>query len=88
MIFLFQQCVSTVIIVYIIISPLNSYLYIHWRRRERYGIMYVGKIIEGLVPNLSDPITCSFSDCRVRACVVCHSGAGRLGTLKYNSLRW
>ena len=30
MIFLFIQCVSTVIIVYIIISPLNSYLYIHW----------------------------------------------------------
>ena len=30
MIFLFLQCVSTVIIVYIIISPLNSYLYIHW----------------------------------------------------------
>ena len=29
MIFLFLQCVSTVIIVYIIISPLNSYLYIH-----------------------------------------------------------
>ena len=21
-------------------------------------------------------------------CVVCHSGAGRLGTLKYNSFRW
>ena len=30
MIFLFLRCVSTVIIVYIIISPLNSYLYIHW----------------------------------------------------------
>ena len=29
-IFLFLQWVSTVIIVYIIISPLNSYLYIHW----------------------------------------------------------
>ena len=29
-IFLFLRCVSTVIIVYIIISPLNSYLYIHW----------------------------------------------------------
>ena len=29
-IFLFLQCVSTVIIVHIIISPLNSYLYIHW----------------------------------------------------------
>ena len=58
------------------------------RRREKYGIIYVWKIIEGLVPNLSDPITCSFSDCWGRACVVCHSGAGRLGTLKNNSFRW
>ena len=40
------------------------------------------------MPNLSDPITCSFSDRRGRVCVVCHSGAGRLGTLKYNSFRW
>ena len=38
------------------------------------------------MPNLSDPIT--FSDRRGRTCVVCHSGAGRLGTLKYNSFRW
>ena len=30
MILPFLQCVSTVIIVYIIISSLNSYLYIHW----------------------------------------------------------
>ena len=30
MIFLFLRCVSTVIIVYMILSPLNSYLYIHW----------------------------------------------------------
>ena len=30
MIFLFLPCVYTVIIVHIIISPLNSYLYIHW----------------------------------------------------------
>ena len=63
-------------------------LYSLQRRRGRYGIIYVWKIIEGLVPNLSDPITCSFSDRRGRACVVCHSGAGRLGTLKYNSFRW
>ena len=63
-------------------------LYSLQRRRERYGIIYVWKIIEGLVPNLSDPITCSFSDRRGRSCVVCHSGAGRLGTLKYNSFRW
>ena len=59
-------------------------LYSLHRRRDRYGIINVWKIIEGLVPNLSDPITCSSSDRRGRACVVCHSGAGRLGTLKYN----
>ena len=35
---------------------------------------------------LSDPIT--FSDRRGRTCIVCHSGAGRLGTLKYNNFRW
>ena len=63
-------------------------LYSLQRRRERYGIIYVWKMIEGLVPNLSDPITCSFSDRRGRTCVVCHSGAGRLGTLKYNRFRW
>ena len=50
------------------------------RRRDIYCIIYVWKVIEGLVPNLFDPITCSFSDRRGRACVVCHSGAGRLGT--------
>ena len=54
-------------------------LYSLQRRRERYGIIYVWKIVEGLVPNLSDH--------RGRTCVVCHSGAGQLGTLKYNSFR-
>ena len=49
-------------------------LYSLQRRRERYGIIYVWKIVEGLVPNLSAPIT--FSDQRGRTCVVCHSGAG------------
>ena len=44
------------------------------------------EIVEGLVPNLSDPITCSFSDRKGRTCVV-HS-AGRLGTLKYISFGW
>ena len=46
------------------------------------------KIVEGLDPNLSYPFTCSFSDCKGRTCIVCHSGAGRYGTLKYNSFRW
>ena len=63
-------------------------LYSLQRRRERYSIIYVWKIIEGLVPNLSDPITCSLSDRRGRTCIVYHAGVGRLGTLKYNSFRW
>ena len=46
------------------------------------------KIVEGLIPNLSDPITCYLSARRGRTGVACHSGAGRLGTLKYNSFRW
>ena len=33
---MFLQCVSTVIIVYIIISPLNSYLYIYWTLNKYY----------------------------------------------------
>ena len=55
-------------------------LYLIQRRRERYGIIYVWKIVEGLVPNLSDHITCSFIYRRGRTCIVCHSGAGRLST--------
>ena len=45
-------------------------LYSLQRRREKYVIIYVWKIIEGLVPNCSDPITFSFSDGRGRACAV------------------
>ena len=62
-------------------------LYSLQRSGESFGITDVLKIVEGLVPNLSDPITCSFRDRRGRTCVVCHSGAVRLGTLKYNSFR-
>ena len=39
MIFLFLQCVSPVIIVYIIISQLNSYLYIHWILDFKYILL-------------------------------------------------
>ena len=49
--------------------------------------VYISKIKVFVFPNLSDHITCSSSDRRGRACIVCHSGAGRLGTLKYNSFR-
>ena len=63
-------------------------LYSLQRRRERYCIIYVWKIIEGLVPNFSKPIVCFYSECRVRSCIVSHVHIGRLGSLAYNSFRW
>ena len=47
-------------------------LYSVQRRRDRYQIIYLWKIIEGLVPNLSTPITCTYSERRGRSCVVSH----------------
>ena len=44
------------------------------------------KIVEGLVSNLSHHIT--FSDRRDRTFVAYQYGAGRFGTLEYNSMRW
>ena len=58
------------------------------RRKERYCIIYIWKIIEGLAPNLSNPITCTFSGRRGRSCVISHVNVGRVGTLAYNSFRW
>ena len=63
-------------------------LYSVQRRRDRYQIIYLWKIIDGLVPNLSTPITCTYSERRGRSCVVSHVNMGRLGTLSYNSFRW
>ena len=58
------------------------------RWRDRYQIIYLWKIIVELVPNLSTPITCTYSERRGRSCVVSHVNMGRLGTLSYNSFRW
>jgi len=63
-------------------------LYSLQRRRERYCIIYIFKIIEGLVPNLSSPIVCSFSDRRGRSCIMSHVNTGRAGTVVFNSFRW
>ena len=63
-------------------------LYSLQRRRERYCIIYFWKIIEGLAPNFSNPITSTFSECRGRSCVISHVNVGRVGTLAYNSFRW
>ena len=63
-------------------------LYSLQRRRERYCIIYIWKIIEGLAPNFYTPITSTFSEHRGRSCVISHDNVGRVGTLAYNSFRW
>ena len=62
-------------------------LYSLQRRRERYCIVYVWEIIEGLVPNFSNPIVCSYSE-RRRSSIVSHVHIDRLGLVVYNSFRW
>ena len=68
--------------------PVSLKLYSLQRRRECYCIIYVWKIIEGLVPNFSKPIVCSYSEHRGRSCIVSHVNLGRLGSLAYNRFRW
>ena len=63
-------------------------LYSLQRRRKRYCIILIWKIIENKSQNLSDPILCKFSDRRGRSCVISHVDMRRLGTLAYNSFRW
>ena len=63
-------------------------LYSLQRRRERYCIILIWKIIESKAQNLSDPILCNFSDRRGRSCVISHVNTGRQGTLAYNNFRW
>ena len=62
-------------------------LYSLQRRRGRYCIIYVWKIIEGLVPNFSKPIVCSYSEHRGRSYIISHVNLDRLGSLAYNSFR-
>ena len=63
-------------------------LYSLQRRRERYCIIYIWKIIDGLSPNFSNPITSTVSGRRGRSCVISNVNVGRVGTLAYNSFRW
>ena len=56
-------------------------LYSLQRRRERYCIILIWKIIENKSQNPSDPILCNFSDRRGRSCAISHVDPGRLGTL-------
>ena len=68
--------------------PQSIRLYSLQRRREKYCIILIWKIIESKAQNLSDPILCNFSDRRGRSCVISHVNTGRQGTLAYNSFRW
>ena len=43
------------------------------------------KLVEGLVPNFSDPIVCSFSDRRGRSCIISHVNPGP-GHLSFQQL--
>ena len=63
-------------------------LYSLQRRRERYCIINVWKIIEELVPNLSKQSVCSYSERRGRSCIVSHVNLGILESLAYKSFRW
>ena len=47
-------------------------LYSIQRRQDRYQIIYLWKIIEKLVPALSVPIGCTYSERRGRSCTVLH----------------
>ena len=63
-------------------------LYSLQRRRDRYTIIYVWKILESIVPNSNIPITCYSSIRRSRLCATSHVGIGHLGTLVYHSFRF
>ena len=56
-------------------------LYSLQRRRERYFIISIVKIIEGLTTNFSNPVTSTDSRRRGRSCVISHVNVGRVGTL-------
>ena len=63
-------------------------LYSLQRRRERYIIIYIWKILENLVPDMVKPIIYHMSDRRGRLCRVCNVGTGHTGTLAHSSFRW
>ena len=62
-------------------------LYSLQRRRERYLIIYVWKILGGHVLNLTDPILSRFSPRRGRYCETSHVNHGHIGSLRFNSFR-
>ena len=58
------------------------------RRRERYIIIYVWKMLESKVLNFNPPIISLWNERRGRMCVESHVASGHLGSICYNSFRW
>ena len=63
-------------------------LYSLQRRRDRYTAIYVWKIMEEIVPNLSPPMCVNVSERRGRLCVLKSVERGHIGTLAHSSFRW
>ena len=64
-------------------------LYSLQRRREKYCIIYVWKVLEGLVPNFSHPIIATLSDRRGRSCTISNVNVGCKGSGLYSGgLTW
>ena len=63
-------------------------LYSLQRRRDRYNIaIYICKIVEEIIPNLSSPIFMNASERRGRLCVINSVERGDIGTLAHSSFR-
>ena len=58
------------------------------RRRDRYIVIYMWKILENLVPNLTPKVQIYTSERRGRLCYTQHVPIGHIGTLCFNSFRW
>ena len=63
-------------------------LYSVQRRRERYIIIYVWKMLESKVLNFNPPIISLWNERRGRMCVESHVASVHLGSICYNSFRW
>ena len=66
---------------------LNMKIYSLERRRERYRIIYVWKILEGLVPNINDKVKATQSNRRGRHCSIPSiNNTGKLDTIYRSSV--
>ena len=68
--------------------PCQLNLYSLQRRRDRYQIIFIWKIIESKVANLEPPIQTTSSSRLGRFCVKKTVPRGHAVTLMYNSFRW